>query len=736
MRLLDLVEEDHLVGPPPHRLGQDTAFVVADIARRRPDEPRDGVLLHEFRHVDADHRLVVVEEVFRDGLGQLGLADARRSEEEERAQRPVFVVQTGPRAADGIRDGLHRRRLADDPLAEFLLHAQELLALAFQHLGGRNAGPALDHLGDLLRAHGFLDHQVVVALLGLSEAPLQVGDDAVAELARSGQVALALGDVELRLGVVQLFLQLAGGVQLVALGLPLGGHFVGPLLQFRELLLDPLEPVAGGLVVLLPERLDLDLRLQDLAIERVELLGLGIDFHPQARGRLVHEVDRLVGQEPVGDVAVAELGGGHEGAVGDPHAVVQFVLLLDAAQDRDRVLDRRLLDHQRLEPPRQRRVLLHVLAVLVERGRTDAVQLAAGQRGLEEVRGVHRPVSLAGADQGVHLVDEEDDLSRGGLDLLQDRLQPLLELAPVLRAGDERAHVERQKPLVLETLRHVSVDDAERQALGDGRLADAGLADQDGVVLGPPGKDLHGAPDLVVPADDRVDLAFARTLRQVDGEFLQGLVALLRGGAVGRAALPQVVDRGVQALRVHRARIERVLRLRLDDGERGQQPLDGHEAVAGLLRELLRLVHDAAGLLVEIDLCAFARDLGLLGEGQLELFGDALRLAAGAGDEVCGEPLLVVEERLQQVLRHEALVVLAHGDRLCGLNEAARPFGEFLQVHDLSLLSSTPSVRPVRRGTAEPSLKKMGVAEMPIKMWGLPFATPSPSGPREMGRQG
>jgi hypothetical protein len=39
---------------------------------------------------------------------------------------------------------------------------------------------------------------------------------------------------------------------------------------------------------------------------------------------------------------------------------------------------------------------------------------------------------------GVHLVDEGDDLTVGVGDLLQDRLEPLLELAAVLGPGEHR----------------------------------------------------------------------------------------------------------------------------------------------------------------------------------------------------------------------------------------------------------------------------------------------------------
>jgi hypothetical protein len=89
------------------------------------------------------------------------------------------------------------------------------------------------------------------------------------------------------------------------------------------------------------------------------------------------------------DVAVRELGGGDERRVLDADAVVDLVLLLEAAQDRDRVLDARLADQHRLEAALERLVLLDVLAVLVERRRADAAQLAARQRRLEHVGGVH-----------------------------------------------------------------------------------------------------------------------------------------------------------------------------------------------------------------------------------------------------------------------------------------------------------------------------------------------------------
>src|SRR5262249_49687359 len=132
-------------------------------------------------------------------------------------------------------------------------------------------------------------------------------------------------------------------------------------------------------------------------------------------------------------------------------------------------------------------------------------------------------------------------------DLLEDGLQPLLELAAELRAGDQRAKVERDHPLVLEALGDVAADDPLGEALDDRGLADAGLADEDRVVLRPPRQDLDRPADLVVAADDRIELAGPRLGRQVAAVLLQcgvGALGVGRGDPLAAAdALERAEDR-------------------------------------------------------------------------------------------------------------------------------------------------------------------------------------------------
>ena len=154
----------------------------------------------------------------------------------------------------------------------------------------------------------------------------------------------------------------------------------------------------------------------------IHLAGHAVHFGLDHGAGLIHQVDGLIRQETVGDVAVRQGGSGDQGAVVDLHAVEHLVAFLQAAQDGNGVLHRGLIHLHRLEPAFQSGVFLDILAVLVQRGSTDAVQLAAGQHGLEQVAGVHGTVGLAGTHDGVQLINEQDDLAFALFHLVQHAL--------------------------------------------------------------------------------------------------------------------------------------------------------------------------------------------------------------------------------------------------------------------------------------------------------------------------
>ena len=424
--------------------------------------------------------------------------------------------------------------------------------------------------------------------------------------------------------------------------------------------------------------------LADLGDLVLELAVVGRRLHPadaQARAGLVDEVDGLVGQVAVGDVAVGEVRRGHDRLVGDRDAVVRLVAVAEALEDLDRVRDRRLLDLDRLEAALERGVLLEVLAVLVERRRADGLQLAAGEHRLQDACGVDRALGRAGTDERVQLVDEQDDVAAGA-DLLQHLLEALLEVAAVAGTGDERAEVERVQLLADERLGHVAVDDVGGEALDDRGLADAGLADQHGVVLGAARQHLHHPLDLLLAPDDRVELLVAGELGEVAAELVEheraaGLRlagaaalrrALLAAGVAGEELDDLLADAREVGAQLHEDLGGDALTL-ADEAE--EDVLGADVVVAELQRLAEAQLEDLLGPGREGDVArrggaAVTDDLLDLGAHGLQrdaerlerLGGDALTLVDQAEQDVLGADVVVVEQ---------ARFLLGKHDNPCGL---------------------------------------------------------------------
>ncbi len=150
---------------------------------------------------------------------------------------------------------LNRVFLADDPLVQFVFHADELGRLFLGELVDRDAGPVREHLGDDV----LVDDVEQVDALGTPFA-----------LQR-------------------------------ALAVELGLLLVGQLLREFEVL-----PLEGGFLLRADPR--------DVLFDLLVLRRRRHPTNAQAAACLVDEVDRLVWEVPVRDVAVGEVRRGERGA--------------------------------------------------------------------------------------------------------------------------------------------------------------------------------------------------------------------------------------------------------------------------------------------------------------------------------------------------------------------------------------------------------------------------------------
>ena len=310
------------------------------------------------------------------------------------------------------------------------------------------------------------------------------------------------------------------------------------------------------------------------------------------------------------------------------------------------------------------------------------MQFAPGERGLQHVPRIHRPLGLAGAHHGVQFIDEQDDLAFLFGEIVQDRLQPLLEFPAKFRARDQGAQVERQNALVAKPFRHFAVDDALRQSLDDGGLADARLADQHRIVLGAPLQYLNGAANLIVAPDHRIELARRRALSEVDAVFFQRLAVFLGPGVLDFRAAAHFVDGLLDGRARGAVRLEQAPDLAPILARREHEQFARNELVAALLCQLVGDIQQLVEVIAEQHLAGRTLDLRhpLQSAGQIRT--QFRHLDARLLQQRPGGAALLVEQRGQQVHRLDVLIVAPDGERL-GIRQCRLKFGRQL-VHSHS----------------------------------------------------
>src|SRR6266852_6997453 len=317
MRLLHFVQQDDRVWCPLHALGELSAFFIAHVTRRRTDQLRDRVLLHELGHIEADQRLFAAEHEVGQGARDFGLAHARRTEEQERADGPVRTLQAGTAAANGSGQRQNSFVLRDDPFVQLFFDAQQFLRLFFFNGSDGHAGPARYHVLDVLPTDNASGGFIEVVFFAK-------GAQVLALLAFLVRVEARLLELVVRDGVF---------------------HAV----------YDELDPL----------------------LDFGDLLGQRSLAQLYACPSFVNQINRLVRQEAVWDVTVRMRHREVDRIVGVSDGVKLLVPVFDPEQNFGGVDFVRRRNFYRLESSLQRAIFFDGLAILARRGGADALDLSA-----------------------------------------------------------------------------------------------------------------------------------------------------------------------------------------------------------------------------------------------------------------------------------------------------------------------------------------------------------------------
>ncbi len=177
--LFNLVEQDHAIGALTYRFGQHATLAVANIARRRPFQLRYRVRFLILGQVDRDERAFPAEHQIGQRTGRLGLADPRRTGQQEYAERGFVGFQAGLRCAQALTHGCERIVLPNHDLPESHFQIEQGRQFILKQAAHWHAGPVGDDACD----RGIVDFRLDQGVGAMSGKFVVCGPDLVLKIA-------------------------------------------------------------------------------------------------------------------------------------------------------------------------------------------------------------------------------------------------------------------------------------------------------------------------------------------------------------------------------------------------------------------------------------------------------------------------------------------------------------------------------------------------------------------------
>ena len=153
MGLFYLIQENERVRVATHLFSQLASFFVTNISWRGADQFSNGMFLHVFAHIKANHTVCRTEEFDSQLFGQLCLPDASRSNKEEATDWTVGRSKSYPITTDSLSNFFNSLILADYMSLQISRQVDQLGLFFFFQIANWNIGLLFDDVFDGLFAN-------------------------------------------------------------------------------------------------------------------------------------------------------------------------------------------------------------------------------------------------------------------------------------------------------------------------------------------------------------------------------------------------------------------------------------------------------------------------------------------------------------------------------------------------------------------------------------------------------
>ncbi len=162
-------------------------------------------------------------------------------------------------------------------------------------------------------------------------------------------------------------------------------------------------------------------------------------------------------------------------------------------------------------------ILFDMPLVLGEGGGADESYVSAGECGLQNIGGVQPARSIARTDEGVNLIDEEDDIGIA-FDFTDNFLEACFEFSAETRSGDDEGEIDGEDFFAGEKISRRTVFNFLREGGDEGGFSYAGVAEEEGIVFLFPSEDMDEPFEFVGTTDEGFG---GHILSEIDCELIK-----------------------------------------------------------------------------------------------------------------------------------------------------------------------------------------------------------------------